>query len=175
MSRKSGGKIGNKIASRKFRKVLGTSTGLEAEELSRLNIERYNREGGVYQTRFIKEFDKLSEDMVDLRKTYATNLVAEYHNIVPKFLSLDLKVTKPSTAHQFETYNIRRGKRNVGKVSVMITRKLNNIEMVVVYQERVSSAKATAKTRQYTTYANKGQSSTRTAKRKSRNTGKDMR
>lgn len=131
-SRYSSSKTGGKrLSTRSFR----------PEDVEKAVKARASTHSGQYTVRFLKTFDRLSEDMVELRLTYAVNLISDHIGLKPEFIKTKLKKESPSGVGQEEMHYVYFGTRALGKVSISILRLASDIRMTVIYQEKVGNVK----------------------------------
>lgn len=145
-SRYSSSKTGGKrLPTRSFR----------PEDIEKAIKARESTHEGQYAVRFLKTFDRLSEDMVELRLTYAVNLISDHIGLKPEFIKTRAKKESASGVGQEEMYYVYFGTRAIGKVSISILRVANDIRMTVIYQEKVNRVQSKSPKRRAQTRKNK--------------------
>lgn len=95
---------------------------------------RSNR--GYYYLEFSKKYRGVSELDIELKDSYALDLISEYVNVPKDFLRLVQKKEQLTTSSLDTVYFVKQGTATIGKMSVSVRRYGKINELLFIYQKK---------------------------------------
>lgn len=123
------------------KKPKGTWKGVGNNYLGNLNAtntwdKKLKSKRGHYRVGFVREFQGLSERDLDLKLSYAKDLVSSYIGVPVDFLVLERKKETITLSSVDSVYYVKTGKQVKGKISIRSQRTFSSLGLIFVYMER---------------------------------------
>lgn len=91
---------------------------------------------GYYYVEFSKKYRHVTELDIELKESYALDLVSDYVNVPTDFLRLEPKKENLTGSSLDSVYFVKQGKLVIGKVSISVRRYGSINELLFIYQKK---------------------------------------
>lgn len=91
---------------------------------------------GYYHVAFVKEYKGLTERDLELKLDYGKDLVHHYTGVPYDMLSLRKKTERQTLSSVDSVFYVKTGKEVIGKLSIRVQRRFNDLALVFVYMEK---------------------------------------
>ena len=97
---------------------------------------------GYYYLEFSKKYRDVSELDIELKESYALDLISDNLNVPKDFLRLEPKKENLTGSSLDSVYFVKQGKLTVGKISISVRRYGSINELLFIYQKKHVRPKA---------------------------------
>lgn len=127
--------ISNRASKSSLGRMKSTGTGSSKKSKNgNSSSKRLTSKSGKMTIAFTKVYEGMTEQDLELVESYAKRLIANYHNMSYKYLTLKEYNDNFGTMNLTSNYYVQVGKINLGKTSIRVQRTFSDIRMIITYK-----------------------------------------